>query len=115
MRQDEVIPTESSVRSNDDVMRAAERELAAFALAVKEMFGTEQERLSIEDWMQELEAMNGTTENVNPGWRRLTIAAATQVATRVCMLREPSSAWAHISAPSRGKFRATGQGDVLDK
>jgi len=37
-------------------MRLAERELAAFFRAVKELFGSELAELSAEEWLRELEA-----------------------------------------------------------
>lgn len=65
----------------------AERELAAFARAVKEMFGSEQAQQSIEDWMHELESMNWTNGETNPDWRHLTVLASARLADRVCLLR----------------------------
>jgi hypothetical protein len=39
----------------EDQIKMAERELSAFILAVTELFGPEQARLSTEDWLDELE------------------------------------------------------------
>jgi hypothetical protein len=64
----------------------AERELSAFARAVEELFGPEQARQSIEDWMEELESMDWRTQKGVRDWRRLTIAAAARLASRVNVL-----------------------------
>ncbi len=61
----------------------AERELTAFALAVTQLFGAEQARQSIEDWMKQLELMDWPTGEALPDWRRITIAAALRLAGRV--------------------------------
>jgi plasmid stabilization system protein ParE len=64
-------------------MPDAEKELAAYARAVLELFGPEQARQSVEDWMEELELMDLPGEKAIPDWRRLTIAAASRLAVRV--------------------------------
>jgi len=61
----------------------AENELAAFAGAVQELFGAEQARQSIENWMEELGAMDWWSQGAMPDWRALTIAAAVRLASRV--------------------------------
>ena len=42
-----------------DLMTMAERELAAFFSAVKELFGSEQAKHSAEDWLHELKTVSG--------------------------------------------------------
>jgi len=64
----------------------AGRELAAFAAAVRELFGAAQEEQAIEDWMQELESLN-TPCTKGRDWRQVSIAAAARLANRVCLLR----------------------------
>lgn len=62
---------------------SAERELAAFALAVDELYGHAEAQQSLEDW---LEAMQSTDLPVTPkpaDWRRVTISAAVQLARRL--------------------------------
>ena len=61
----------------------AERELTAFTRAVQELFGSEQARQSIEDWMEELESMDWLGQKPARDWRGLTIAAAVHLASRV--------------------------------
>jgi hypothetical protein len=41
-----------------DEIHLAERELSAFIVAVAELFGADQARLSAEDWLDELDLMD---------------------------------------------------------
>jgi hypothetical protein len=75
---------ENSVATALEVLYScAERELAAFARAVEELFGPEQARLSIEDWMEELESMDWRSQMTVGDLRGLTIAATVRLASRV--------------------------------
>ncbi len=65
------------------LLHSAEKELAAFSQAVLELFGSEQARLSAEDWIEELELMDLPAGAGSPDWRRLTISAASRLALRV--------------------------------
>ena len=69
------------------LMAFAERELGAFISAVRESFGPEQARLSAEDWVSELECMNGLPEKTAHDWRRITIAASARLTARVMNAR----------------------------
>ena len=66
-----------------ELLPGAERELAAFALAVEELFGGAQARQSIEDWMAELELMDWQKRDVVLVWRQVTVASAIRLARRV--------------------------------
>ncbi|MGB8916585.1 MAG: hypothetical protein WCC89_06975 [Candidatus Sulfotelmatobacter sp.] len=66
-----------------ELLPSAEKELAAYALAVQEVFGCDESRQSIEDWMQEIEGMDWPSESAIPDWRLLSIAAAVRLARRV--------------------------------
>ena len=61
----------------------AGRELAAFLQAVNDLFGTEQAQQSSQDWIEELESIDWSTQKINPDWRAITIAAAIRLARRV--------------------------------
>jgi hypothetical protein len=61
----------------------AEKELVAYARAVHELFGSEQARRSVEDWMAELQVMDWPTGDAVPVWRQVTIASAIRLASRV--------------------------------
>jgi hypothetical protein len=61
----------------------AERELSAFTGAVTELFGTEQARVSTEDWLEELTLMDRPSRSMERKWRTVTIAAAARLAKRL--------------------------------
>lgn len=65
------------------VLPIAEKELAAFARAVTELFGAEQARRAVEDWIEELELSEWPTGSAPPDCRQVTIAAAARLANRV--------------------------------
>ena len=66
-----------------ELLPCAEKELAAYALAVQEVFGCDESRQSIEDWMEEIEGMDWPSGDAIPDWRLLSIAAAVRLARRV--------------------------------
>ena len=65
------------------LMIVAERELGAFFSAVSELFGSEQARLAVEDWLDELELMETLPGLTVRNWRSITIAASARLAIRV--------------------------------
>jgi len=66
-----------------EILPTAVRELAAFVRAVRELYGVEQARQAIEDWMAELELSDWPTGWSTLDCRRVTIAAAARLAKRV--------------------------------
>lgn len=64
-----------------DSMSLAERELAAFFGAVKELFGSELAELSAKEWLRELEITADLPST--PEWRTLTAKASLWLANRV--------------------------------
>jgi hypothetical protein len=66
-----------------DQIRVAERELASFIGAVKELFGPEQARLSADDWLDESELVDSPPRSTSRDWRAVTIAASARVASRL--------------------------------
>jgi hypothetical protein len=56
----------------EDQVNMAERELSAFMLAVTELFGPEQARLSAEDWLDESEQMDSPQRATRRDWRAVT-------------------------------------------
>src|SRR5271169_6341424 len=72
----------SSSLCNDQTLRA-ENELSAFIAAVPELFGPEQARLSTNDWLDELELIDGPPPFTTCDWRTVTIAASARLATRL--------------------------------
>ena len=65
-----------------DVMTMAERELSAFFNAVTQLFGSEQAKLSAEDWLHELIESNGLPTSPRE-WRLISAKVSTRLASRV--------------------------------
>ena len=61
----------------------AERELSSFVVAVTELYGPEQARLSAEDWLDESELMDSPPRSEVRNWRAVTIAASARLADRL--------------------------------
>ena len=76
-------PTDDQNASLDGLIKMAERELGAFFAAVTELFGPEQARLSVEDWLEELESLDMLPGLRNFDWRQVTLAVLTRLANRV--------------------------------
>lgn len=76
-------PTDDHSASLDSLMIMAERELAAFFTAVAELFGSEQARLSLEDWLEELQSLDRLPGLRNCDWRQVTVAVLSRLAARV--------------------------------
>ena len=68
--------------SDANLIILAERELAAFARAVSELFGPEQASLSTAEWIDELEFLNWPARPGVSDFHRITIAASTRLAHR---------------------------------
>jgi len=64
-----------------DLVTMAERELSAFIRAVTELFGSEQARISAEDWLDELASMDCLPGSTSRDWRSVTIAVLARLAT----------------------------------
>jgi hypothetical protein len=65
-----------------DLVHMAERELSAFFHAVARSFGSEQAKLSAEDWLQELIRI-GTLPASAREWRLITAKVSARLASRV--------------------------------
>ena len=72
-----------TIRADADLMAIAERELGAFIGAVTELFGPEQARLAADDWINELELMDGLPGPTKRHWGSITVAALVQLARRL--------------------------------
>jgi len=62
--------------------RPAERELASFFNAVRELFGQAQAELSALDWLDELARIEGLPFSARD-WRAITVKASARLAARV--------------------------------
>ena len=67
--------------TREEQINTAERELSAFILAVAELFGPEQARLSTEDWLHESELMDRPPLATSRDWRSMTVAASGRLVT----------------------------------
>ncbi len=65
-----------------DLMTMAERELSAFFTVITRLFGSEQAKLSAEDWLRELVEIDGLPTSTRE-WRSFTAKVATRLAGRV--------------------------------
>ena len=72
----------------EDQINMAERELASFIGAVKELFGPEQALLSSDDWLDESELMDCPPRSTRRDWRAVTVAASARLANRVTAARD---------------------------
>jgi hypothetical protein len=61
---------------------SAEKELSAFFAAVHQLFGAEQAQRATENWIEELEELDWSSEASVIDWRRVTIAAAARFVSR---------------------------------
>ncbi|HKC00966.1 MAG TPA: hypothetical protein VKD23_19445 [Terriglobales bacterium] len=64
-------------------MHIAERELSAFIGAVTQLFGPEEAKLSVEDWLDESELMDSPARSRSRDWRAVTVAASGRLANRL--------------------------------
>ena len=67
----------------ENLLAIAERELGAFMRAVTELFGREQAVLAAEDWVDELESMDGLPGPAMRDWGAVTVAASARLARRL--------------------------------
>jgi len=75
------IPREPRNPDCTDSMSLAERELAAFFGAVKELFGSELAELSAKEWLRELDASDDLPSPLE--WQTLTAKTSLWLANRV--------------------------------
>jgi hypothetical protein len=78
------------------LMTSAERELNAFFTAIADLFGSEQAKLSADDWLNELMSTEVPPSSVRE-WRGITLKASARLAARVypsSITSAPSSALA---------------------
>ncbi|AXC11900.1 hypothetical protein ACPOL_2582 [Acidisarcina polymorpha] len=73
---------EGTVLPDDNLIILAERELAAFARAVRELFGPEQASLSAAEWIDGLKSMHLPARPEVSDLRQITIAVSSKLASR---------------------------------
>lgn len=72
----------SNLIDGDD-LHLAERQLSSFIAAVMELYGSEQAKLSADDWLEESELTDSPPRSELRDWRAVTIAASVRLASRV--------------------------------
>jgi hypothetical protein len=75
-------PSSNSDSRCADLVTMAEQELSAFFNAVTDLFGLEQAKISAEDWLRELIAIDGLPASTRE-WRLITTKVSTRLASRV--------------------------------
>ena len=68
---------------NETDLKTAEKELAAFYTAVLRTYGPEEANTAARDWIESLETVDCGTDGGPSGWRPVTIAAASCLASRI--------------------------------
>ena len=81
MMNQTAIPRQPRTQDCADSMRLAERELAAFFGAVRELFGSKLAEASAKEWLRELEATDDLPSPLE--WRTLTAKTSLWLANRV--------------------------------
>ena len=66
-----------------EFLLSAEKECAAFYFAVGALFGCDQARLAVEDWLREFEEMEWLPGPHHHIWRHLTRVAVSRLADRM--------------------------------
>jgi len=75
-------PLKNSNHPCPDLATMAERELSAFFNAITQLLGSEQAKLSAEDWLHELIEIDGLPASTRE-WRSITAKVSTRLASRV--------------------------------
>jgi hypothetical protein len=79
----------------DRLMPGAEQELTAFFRAVTESFGSEQAKVSADEWLQELMSIDDLPASTRD-WRLVTIRASMRLAARLNRLSLPTESQTYI-------------------
>jgi len=75
----------------EDQIHMAERELSAFIGAVTQLFGPEEVKLSVEDWLDELESVDSSPRSTSRDWRPVSLAASARLAKRLTVARHQTN------------------------
>ncbi len=83
-------PTQATQsRITPNLLKSAERELAAFLRAVNDTFGSRQAQIALEDWMELVEDIEWREDGTVPQWRQVTIQASCRLAGRISVKGKP--------------------------
>jgi hypothetical protein len=67
----------------EDQFHIVERDLSAFISAVTQLFGPEEAKLSVEDWLDESELVDSPPRSTSRDWRAVSVAASARLAKRL--------------------------------
>jgi hypothetical protein len=67
----------------EEQIHIVERELSAFISAVTQLFGPEEAKLSVEDWLDEAKLADGPPRSTSRDWRAVSVAASASLAKRL--------------------------------
>lgn len=76
-------PDPFSNATYEEQTQLAETELASFVAAVTRLYGSEQAKVSAEDWLEESELMDSPPRSEDRNWRAVTVAAVARLANRI--------------------------------
>jgi hypothetical protein len=76
-------------KCRDEVI-AAEKEMGAFVIAVRDLYGKLEASRAAEDWVELAEDIEGPLIDGYPNWRHITVAAASQLAKRRTLDQNPA-------------------------
>ena len=96
-----------SILRFEDQLNMAERELSAFFIAVKTLFGPDQATLSVEDWLDAIEQGLSPNQPRSHDWRAVTIVASSRLAHRLSVAPGNASGADHNSYSGRIKPQVT--------
>ena len=86
-----------SISQFEDQLKLAERELSAFFIAVKTLFGPDQATQSVEDWLDAIGQVLGPYQPHYYDWRAVTIVASSRLGQRLTVAPSKVSRAQHNS------------------
>ncbi len=69
----------------EELIRLGELELRAFVQSITELFGAEQARVAVEDWLESIVVLDCDSFRPDHSWRLVTVAATIRFLNRVIM------------------------------
>jgi len=79
-----IVETGNQPQAECNLFMSAMKELAAFFTAIDNLFGPEQARRSAINWIEELDSIDGQSEDSMPNWRQATVAASALLSASHC-------------------------------
>ncbi|HEY0309500.1 MAG TPA: hypothetical protein VGB94_15155 [Acidobacteriaceae bacterium] len=83
-------PAQQAPAALANELTTAEGELAAFYKVVLNQYGAAEATQAAQDWIEAVETMDWQADRIRPNWRKITILAASRLASRI--LNHPATA-----------------------